>query len=55
MKTFRDIIRMDPLYKDSIQLLVDSGKQVRSKNISSYLSDTKSYVLDLNMQDEKKR
>ena len=28
VKTFRDIIRMNPLYKESIQLLVDSGKQV---------------------------
>ena len=28
VKTFRDIVRMNPLYKESIQLLVDSGKQV---------------------------
>ena len=29
VKTFRDIIKLNPLYKESIQLLVDSGKQVR--------------------------
>ncbi|XP_063680542.1 lon protease homolog, mitochondrial-like [Bolinopsis microptera] len=28
VKTFRDIIKLNPLYKESIQLLVDSGKQI---------------------------
>ena len=34
VKTFRDIIKLNPLYKESIQLLVDSGKQVRGDSPS---------------------